>query len=577
MFKLKCSLRAANLSLLVLMSLVSQQGLAQDSAVGQPAADSNTQQSASAANNSDSSTLDTNKLIRPKYTDELNKESSSFVADPDSLDPLPLKKETLKEDEEPVLDDIKSILKTKNLPSAKKTKAKETTQNNEQPAPVKVTPKAKPVKAKVSQKKKKSISKNIQKKPKVQPVVVENTSVDLNDDSPDYIREQKFHSVYKKFNATPTSNETWGKVTTADKTVNVYVVQKGDTLASISETLFGDTKFWPKIWAINNVGIANPHQIYPGQKIYFLEGSASSAPVMQVGENSELAQAAQEKNDDKSDDNESDDAGEVLGKYERQHTEFSSNNELLLSTRGRKKTYHRPPASLPLTVSNEYLTPSKPSVTILDFDKKEVADSIVVNPYILTSNKIKSDLKIKESDIEKLLCRDGHYIPPVIEVVGEESLQTKEYLILVREDFKFSNLKDTYAYRRNGSVVLNADGSLRVQKCIENSTSDVILITQESLGSQVVVPNEIISKYNSGNRILDGFVVYGQSLFSSHQFALLNADRGDIKDGDVYNIYSDEAGQNVGQIKIMHKTGTVAIGYILNSTNIIKDGDKIVP
>ena len=577
MFKLKCSLQAANLSLLVLMCLASGLSMAQDSAGG-PSTDASANQTAAASNSSDSSSLDTNKLIRPKYTDELNKESSSFVADPDSLDPLPLKKETLKEDEEPVLDDIKSILKTKNLPAAQKTKAKSTTQKSEQPAPVKVVPKAKSVKPKVSQKKKSSAKKIVQKKPKVKPDVVENTAAaDLNDDNPDYIREQKFHSVYKKFNETPTSNEAWGKVVTSGKTVNVYVVQKGDTLASISDTLFGDTKFWPKIWAINNVGITNPHQIYPGQKIYFLEGSAQSAPVMQVGESSELAQVVREKNDDKSDDSESENTGDVLGKYDRQYTEFSSNNELIESVKGKKTTFHSPPPSLPQMVSSEYISPSKPSVTILDFEKKEIADSPVVNPYILTSNKIKSDLKIKESDIEKLLCRDGHYIPPIIDVGSNESAQSKEYLMLVREDFKFSNLKDTYAYKRNGSVMLNADGSLRVQKCIENSTSDIIFTTQDSLGAQVVVPNEIISKYNSGNRILDGFVVYGQSLFSSHQFALLNADRGDIKDGDIYHIYSDEVGQNVGQIKILQKSGTVAIGYILNSTNIIKDGDKVVP
>ena len=38
---------------------------------------------------------------RPRI-DDLQKESSSFVADPDPLDPLPLKKESLKEDEEPI-------------------------------------------------------------------------------------------------------------------------------------------------------------------------------------------------------------------------------------------------------------------------------------------------------------------------------------------------------------------------------------------------------------------------------------------------------------------------------------------
>ena len=45
-----------------------------------------------------------------------------------------------------------------------------------------------------------------------------------------------------------------------------YTVQKGDTLWDLSQK-FSDTPWqWPELWQENNQ-IANPHRIYPGQRI----------------------------------------------------------------------------------------------------------------------------------------------------------------------------------------------------------------------------------------------------------------------------------------------------------------------
>ena len=52
-------------------------------------------------------------IVRPRNAEE----SSSFMGDPDQLDPLPVNRENLKEDEEPVLDDIRQVL---NAPAVKK-------------------------------------------------------------------------------------------------------------------------------------------------------------------------------------------------------------------------------------------------------------------------------------------------------------------------------------------------------------------------------------------------------------------------------------------------------------------------
>src|SRR4051812_6322624 len=48
-----------------------------------------------------------------------------------------------------------------------------------------------------------------------------------------------------------------------------YTIGQGDSLSEISRKLLGDIKYWPKLWAINNQGITNPHRIRPGQTVTF--------------------------------------------------------------------------------------------------------------------------------------------------------------------------------------------------------------------------------------------------------------------------------------------------------------------
>lgn len=46
-----------------------------------------------------------------------------------------------------------------------------------------------------------------------------------------------------------------------------YTVQKGDTLWDLSQRFSVTPWVWPELWQENNETIANPHLIYPGQKI----------------------------------------------------------------------------------------------------------------------------------------------------------------------------------------------------------------------------------------------------------------------------------------------------------------------
>lgn len=79
----------------------------------------------------------------------------------------------------------------------------------------------------------------------------------------------------------PISEEIWKEVA-AQKFTEVYEVAKGDTLSGISQILFGDLKYWPKIWALNNAAITNPHWIKPGMKLAFHSGGLGDLPQMSL-------------------------------------------------------------------------------------------------------------------------------------------------------------------------------------------------------------------------------------------------------------------------------------------------------
>ena len=51
---------------------------------------------------------------------------------------------------------------------------------------------------------------------------------------------------------------------------DLYEIRVGDTLGTISTTLYGTTEHWKKLWKYNGDLVNNPNQIYAGFSLYYL-------------------------------------------------------------------------------------------------------------------------------------------------------------------------------------------------------------------------------------------------------------------------------------------------------------------
>jgi hypothetical protein len=72
----------------------------------------------------------------------------------------------------------------------------------------------------------------------------------------------------------------------AEETKNgyYYTVQKGDTLWDLSRSFADSPWVWPELWTENSAVIANPHLIYPGQKIRLTRKAGASAQMPAGGD-----------------------------------------------------------------------------------------------------------------------------------------------------------------------------------------------------------------------------------------------------------------------------------------------------
>jgi hypothetical protein len=486
----------------------------------------------------------TGPATRPRI-DDLQKESSSFVADPDPLDPLPLKKESLKEDEEPVLEDIRQILNApvKKIPAQNKKKPEVSDKSKTEVSVVTSS------NATVKKSTKKSVQKIKIKKKNLKPRLLP--------DDPDQNIENAMFQKYKKFNLQPTSAEQWAKVT-SDRKVETFIVEKGNTLESISRILFGDSQFWPKIWALNHSSISNPHFIYPGMKIYFYPATATDLPSMNIGAPNDPAIATSGLSLDGRD-------------YTPQQTDFEKFNIKYQKRNINTKDVPQPvPESIPIVRSKDYFQKLNPGQVIIDLKPiMPVPVSVPENPYLLSADQISTDYSVPADQIDHLLCRANQLVP----VVQKVNLQATPGKYLMLEPLQNQNyrLKKTFVYKIIGEAEISDIGKMRIKVCKQLMNSETVIVSAEKIQNL----SEPTETFASGATLVESLESPLQDFFSYGHLVVLSTGSLATAPGQNLNIYSESEDTVVGEIQVIKITGTLAIGYLTKISQLIQIGDQV--
>jgi hypothetical protein len=446
-----------------------------------------------------------NPRLRPRPPDDPNKESSSFIGDPENIDPLRPRRDSLKEDEEPVLEDIRDIKGTatgKSLAAAGANSGK-------------------------------------------------------NPDEPDAAIEKKFYRNYQRYNAVPTSVEDWSKITLG-RNSEVYIVQKGDTLWSISETLFGDSLFWPKIWAINRQGISNPHFILPGMKIYFYPGTQDDYPTLSVGEDGQNSVLTSN--------------GVEQEMVTANGTKIRSKSRSAGSSASLSDLQDAPtplPPSLPIYRSEIYY--SKPrEVKIVDLQTPKPPKPVYQSDIILTDRLVISDLKISPEGNRDLACVPGELLE---EYKFVRNSPTNEYTILQPLDpVKSENDTLLYPYQLVGKITQYGQKKLRIKECHSYLNREQIFVPSDVVQSLKTQKNS-----TKAAQIIGGPVVYDQVNYMPSQLVYVNMGNLSFNNGQSFDVKSLKIDMAAGKIRILDRFGSYALAVITEVDRPIRVGDEIIP
>jgi LysM repeat protein len=460
---------------------------------------------------------DSSKIVKPlgrvKSATEKNSESSSFNPDPDNIDPLNPRNENLKDDEEPVLDDIKQVLDAPKKSKKKKTKAgtadkegKIELSDNDSDS---TTPARKTKKRRGSR----------------------------NADDPDMALEKKFNKIYNTYNKNPTPDDVWA-LASSKQTAQKYTVQKGDTLWSISKILFGDPNFWPKLWSLNKQGILNPHFISPKANIYFFSGDEDNSPTLSVGDKVTQPPPATEGG-----------ATNLSAKY----TGSEIPNPI--------------PDSIPLTRNEAYFNNQKRDIKI-QFDDMKVFPLEYANDIYITDAPLKTNVKIQLSEVAKFRCYDGRLLKS-IKYIGK--LEPEYDVFEKLESITTSNGK-LASYRYYGSAEPYEERYLKLTNCHGLIATDLVFLPKgkiQEFRTQKISPSKVA-------KIIGGPEIVEQKLFILNQIIFVDFGSFEYEPGQVFKVMSRVTDTVNGQIKIIEKYGSYAVVIIDEINDVMAVGDRVI-
>lgn len=398
------------------------------------------------------------------------------------------------------------------------------------------------------------------------------TQKGLGQSGPDLAKENMFYQIYSKYNIHPLSEEKWAQY--ISKRSELYSVQPGDNLWSISQTFFGDPSVWPKIWSVNSDDIFNPHEITPGQQIRFIAGSVDQAPRIEL---------TNSLNADK---------GQLS--HPMASIDPSENTQALIPPEKTKKPLlDKIPNSLPKYTYTNLPNPNDVTLEINEHSQS-VASKYLIN--FLSEGDIQSVGKVVETEMGVQSAAEYQYIYVQLEDSSSGSDSNRIYTV-AREIYDFSN--NQLPFNFNNLKVNEIQGEIKIlEKVNDNNTYRAIVLKNIGLlqvGS-VLVPGPI-PEFNlnltSVTSIKGGQIIGGQDsggqrkLLGNEEMVFLNVGSNDgasegqtvevygnlrMRKSDTIAIHNDRA---IGLIKIVKVTSNFSTGIIIKTFEDIVVGDLV--
>ncbi|AGH95190.1 LysM peptidoglycan-binding domain-containing protein [Pseudobdellovibrio exovorus] len=457
--------------------------------------------------------VDVNKLPKPlgrvKSTIDVNTESSSFIGDPDNIDPLNPRNENIKDDDEPVLDNIRDILNAPAKPAVQPSTSGASEGGTSTGAVKATTSKKKPAPSKAR------ISKR-------------------SPDDPNLDLEKRFHNIYNRYNSMPTPEDVW-QAASSQQQQRQYVVQKGDTLWSISKILFGDPSFWPKLWSLNKQGILNPHFITPNTIIYFFAGDAQNSPTLSVG-------SPMIRND-----------GFPSGGGSAPSGPVSGNGVI--------------PPSIPEVRNTGYFDYRTRDVSI-QLDEIPSFPYVYNSDIVITDTPVKTAVKLQIAETAKFRCYNGRLVKSIR---YSEDLDGEYEVFSPLDTFKSAS-GTMYAYRIYGTAVPYENRYMKILNCKDVITSDLVILPK---GRMQTLKTQKVSPTRSA-RLVGGPDVVSQRLFALHQKAYVDFGSYPYEVGQEYQTRSQVTDDVNGQIRVLEKNGSYAVVIVTSLTDVLEIGDRLI-
>lgn len=386
-------------------------------------------------------------------------------------------------------------------------------------------------------------------------------STRIRNEDPSFRVEGRFHDIYKKYNEQPTSIESW-ETAVGDRRSETYRVQKGDTLWDLSQTFFGDTNFWPKIWSLNKESILNPHEVDPTMTIQFYPGTLSEAPTLGVLTHDRINEDIEPPL-------------KIKGKVQNP----GSVESLRVTSEPRGRPVGKIPNSLPLYRMGE--VHSAP----IEYDLpavKTVGKSPQRLEYFIVDALPSASGRIKETELGLKSASEFQYV-----FVTLDDDAKKNFMVMKEKE------------KVGGGILIEIQGEIEVIDRVNESNLYRAIVKKSinmvEVGS-FLVPG-LIPRFEESSqataaspkpvRILTGIQGDRSSLFSRQSYIFLDSGRQQgLSIGQTLPIYMNQSMRNkathveylagaIGQVKIINISDNYSTGYILNTTSMVQKGDWV--